>query len=60
MLVLSWRKAPVPASFVPGVPRTDPQTAEEKEAEQRMKEGPGRLVREDRLLRLPLDLRRSG
>ena len=41
MLILSWRKAPVPASFVPGVPRTDPQTADEKEAEERMKEGPG-------------------
>jgi cytochrome c2 len=41
MLILSWRKAPVPAAFIPGVPRTDPQTAEEKEAEQRMKEGPG-------------------
>jgi cytochrome c551/c552 len=41
MLVLSWRKAPVPASFVPGVPRTDPQTPEEKDAEVRMKEGPG-------------------
>ena len=32
MLILSWRKAPVPAAFVAGVPRTDPQTAEEKEA----------------------------
>jgi len=41
ILILSWRKAPVPASFVPGLPRTDPQTPEEKEAEQRMKEGPG-------------------
>jgi cytochrome c2 len=41
MLILSWRKAPVPASFVPGVPRTDPQTADEKEAEERMKVGPG-------------------
>ena len=41
MLVLSWRKAAVPASFVPGAPRTDPQTAEEKDAELRMKEGPG-------------------
>ena len=41
MLVLSWRKAAVPASFVPGAPRTDPQTAEERDAEQRMKEGPG-------------------
>ena len=41
MLILSWRKAPVPASFVPGVPRTDPQTADEKAAEERMKVGPG-------------------
>jgi len=41
MLVLSWRKAPVPAEFVAGTPRTDPQTAEEREAERRMKEGPG-------------------
>jgi cytochrome c2 len=41
ILVMSWRKAPVPAEFVAGVPRTDPQTAEEKAAELRMKEGPG-------------------
>jgi hypothetical protein len=41
MLVLSWRKAPVPASLVPGVPRTDPQTPEEREQERRMQEGPG-------------------
>jgi cytochrome c2 len=41
MLVMSWRKAPVPAEFVAGVPRTDPQTEEEKETERRMKEGPG-------------------
>jgi cytochrome c2 len=41
MLVLSWRRAPVPAEFVAGVPRTDPQTAEEREAEIRMREGPG-------------------
>jgi cbb3-type cytochrome oxidase cytochrome c subunit len=41
MLVMSWRKAPVPAEFVAGTPRTDPQTAEEKEEERRMKEGPG-------------------
>ena len=41
MLVMSWRKAPVPAEFVAGVPRTDPQTADEKEEERRMKEGPG-------------------
>jgi cbb3-type cytochrome oxidase cytochrome c subunit len=41
ILVLSWRKSPVPASFVPGLPRTDPQTEEEKEKERRMQEGPG-------------------
>jgi cbb3-type cytochrome oxidase cytochrome c subunit len=41
ILVMSWRKAPVPAEFVAGVPRTDPQTAEEKTAELSMKEGPG-------------------
>ena len=41
ILVMSWRKAPVPAEFVAGVPRTDPQTPEEREAERRMKEGPG-------------------
>jgi cbb3-type cytochrome oxidase cytochrome c subunit len=41
ILVMSWRKAPVPAEFVSGVPRTDPQTAEEMETERRMKEGPG-------------------
>ncbi len=41
MLALSWRKSPVPAEFVAGTPRTDPQTAEEKEAERLMKEGPG-------------------
>ena len=32
MLVMSWRKAPIPAAFVAGVPRTDPQTADEKAA----------------------------
>ncbi|HEX5044125.1 MAG TPA: c-type cytochrome [Candidatus Polarisedimenticolaceae bacterium] len=41
MLVLSWRKAPVPAEFVAGVPRTDPQTPEEVAAEASMKTGPG-------------------
>ena len=60
MLVLSWRKAPVPAAFVPGVPRTDPQTAEEKDDRAAHEGGPGRLVREDRLLRLPLDLGSLG
>src|SRR5262249_6556952 len=41
LVVLSWRKAPVPAAFVAGAPRTDPQTPQEKEDELRMKEGPG-------------------
>jgi hypothetical protein len=41
ILVMSWRKAPVPAELVAGVPRTDPQTPEERAEEQRMKEGPG-------------------
>lgn len=41
ILVLSWRKAPVPAAMVPGTPRTDPQTAEERAAEDAMKTGPG-------------------
>ena len=41
MLVLSWRKAPVPAEFLAGAPRTDSQTAEEAEAERQMKTGPG-------------------
>jgi cytochrome c2 len=40
-LVMSWRRAPVPAEFVAGVPRTDPQTEEEARAEEQMKSGPG-------------------
>jgi cytochrome c2 len=41
ILVMSWRKAPIPAAFVPGLPHTDPQTPEEKEREERMLHGPG-------------------
>lgn len=41
MLVLSWKRSPVPASFLAGAPRTDPQTAQEIEDEQKMKTGPG-------------------
>ena len=41
MLVLSWRKAPAPAAYIPGTPRSDPQTAEERSEEQAMKTGPG-------------------
>ena len=41
MLVMSWRRSPVPAEFLAGAPRTDPQTPEERAEERRMKEGPG-------------------
>ncbi|OFW07092.1 MAG: hypothetical protein A3H96_13830 [Acidobacteria bacterium RIFCSPLOWO2_02_FULL_67_36] len=41
MLVLSWRRSPVPAEFVAGVPRTDPRTPDEVAAEEKMKTGPG-------------------
>jgi cbb3-type cytochrome oxidase cytochrome c subunit len=41
MLVMSWRRAPVPAEFVAGTPRTDPETEEEREEARRMLEGPG-------------------
>jgi cytochrome c2 len=41
MLVMSWRRSPVPASFLAGAPRTDPQTPAEVEAERRMSSGPG-------------------
>jgi cytochrome c551/c552 len=41
MLVLSWRKAPVPAEFLAGAPRSDPQTVTERDEEQKMKTGPG-------------------
>ena len=41
MLALSWRKSDLPAAYMAGTPRTDPQTAEEKGQEERMKTGPG-------------------
>ncbi len=41
MLVMSWRKAPIPAEFVAGTPRSDSMTTAEREEERRMKEGPG-------------------
>ena len=41
MLVLSWRRVSVPAEYVHGAPRTDPQTAEEAQAERQMRTGPG-------------------
>lgn len=41
MLVMSWRKTQLPAAYVPGAPRLEPQTAEERAAEERMRTGPG-------------------
>jgi cytochrome c2 len=41
MLVLSWRREPIPASFLSGAPRTDSPTADEKAAEARLRTGPG-------------------
>jgi cytochrome c2 len=41
MLVLSWRRSPVPATFLAGAPRTDPQTVDEVETERKMATGPG-------------------
>jgi cytochrome c2 len=41
MLVLSWRRAEVPAAYLAGAPRTDPQTPAESAAEQAMLAGPG-------------------
>jgi hypothetical protein len=40
-LMLSWRRQPMPASLMAGVPHTDPVTPEEAEKEERMKTGPG-------------------
>jgi hypothetical protein len=41
MLVMSWRKVSLPARYLAGAPRTDPQTREEIEEERRMLTGPG-------------------
>lgn len=41
MLMMSWRKVTLPADYRPDVVRTDPQTAEEVVAEEKMKSGPG-------------------
>jgi len=41
MLVTSWQHADLPAEFLSGAPRSDPQTPEERAAELRMLEGPG-------------------
>ncbi|GEJ57011.1 c-type cytochrome [Anaeromyxobacter diazotrophicus] len=41
MLVMSWRRATVPAAYVSGAPRGEPQTPREVAEEERMKTGPG-------------------
>ncbi len=41
MLVMSWRKVELPATYLRGAPRTDPQTPQEVEEERRMLTGPG-------------------
>jgi len=41
MLMMSWRKVTLPADYRPDVLRTDPQTADEVEAEAKMRTGPG-------------------
>jgi cytochrome c2 len=41
ILVMSWRKVELPAAYVRGAPRTDPQTPQEVEEEKRMLTGPG-------------------
>jgi hypothetical protein len=41
MLVMSWRKVQLPATYLAGAPATDPQTPEEIQEEKRMLTGPG-------------------
>ncbi len=41
ILVMSWRRAELPAAYLRGAPRTDPQTPQEIEEERRMLTGPG-------------------
>jgi cytochrome c2 len=41
MLVLSWQRSDLPAAYLAGAPRADPQTAEEAAAEREMETGPG-------------------
>lgn len=41
ILVMSWRKEELPASYQPGLPRADVQTPEEIAADERMRSGPG-------------------
>ncbi len=41
MLVMSWRREALPAAYLAGAPRGEPQTAREVEEEAMMKTGPG-------------------
>ncbi len=41
ILVMSWKKATVPADYRPDTPTTDPRTPAEIAAEEKMKSGPG-------------------
>jgi cytochrome c2 len=41
MLVLSWRRAEVPAAYLAGAPRADVPTEEERLVEEQMRTGPG-------------------
>jgi len=41
ILVLSWRRADVPAAYLSGAPRTDEPTPEQAAEEERMRTGPG-------------------
>ena len=41
MLILSWRRANVPAQYVAGAPRTDVASPEQAAEEERMRTGPG-------------------
>jgi cytochrome c2 len=41
ILVMSWKKATIPADYRPDTPKTEAQTPAEVEAEARMKTGPG-------------------
>ena len=41
MLVLSWRRVDIPASYLAGAPHTDTPSPEQAAAEERMRTGPG-------------------
>ena len=55
MLALSWRRAPIPADYRPGLPAHRPPDAGGGRRGAAHEDRPWRLVRQDGLLRLPLD-----